>query len=246
MHESALPDSPFPSFRVKTKAYHVALARRSSHHHQPAFILGAPRQPPAPTYAAVFRVFQRQRRATALWRSFEGSSDLKACCSSASTASSSSADAAWRPSMGDLFARDRYRRRCVSYPTQPSLAVSSGSVRALSTRRSGGGYEENTTKSVPFGVDVASAKDSPNTEATEDANTRKAFGDTGNSAAAVVELEPLVERVASALKQRCSVRGGDLVRIFFRFHWATKSFRVHVDTTLLKARFQSRKKLNRA
>lgn len=30
--------------------------------------------------------------------------------------------------------------------------------------------------------------------------------------AAVAELEPLVERVASTLEQRCGVRGGDLVR----------------------------------
>lgn len=38
-------------------------------------------------------------------------------------------------------------------------------------------------------------------------------GGGDGSSAAVLELEPMVERVASALKQRCSVRGGDLVRM---------------------------------
>ena len=38
-------------------------------------------------------------------------------------------------------------------------------------------------------------------------------GGSNDLTAAVLELEPLVERVASALEQRCGVRGGDLVRI---------------------------------
>lgn len=37
-------------------------------------------------------------------------------------------------------------------------------------------------------------------------------GGCDDLSAAVFELEPLVERVASALEQRCGVLGGDLVR----------------------------------
>lgn len=44
-------------------------------------------------------------------------------------------------------------------------------------------------------------------------------GGDDDLSAAILELEPLVERVASALEQRCGVRGGDLVRVFWdRFH----------------------------
>lgn len=38
-------------------------------------------------------------------------------------------------------------------------------------------------------------------------------GASDNASASGLELEPLVERVASALEQRCGVRGGDLVRL---------------------------------
>lgn len=46
-----------------------------------------------------------------------------------------------------------------------------------------------------------------------DGSSDDSCGGSDDSSAAVLELEPLVERVASALEQRCSVRGGDLVRI---------------------------------
>ena len=38
-------------------------------------------------------------------------------------------------------------------------------------------------------------------------------GASDDASAAGLELDPLVERVASALEQRCGVRGGDLVRL---------------------------------
>lgn len=59
-------------------------------------------------------------------------------------------------------------------------------------------------------------------------------GGAGDLSGAVLESEPLVKRVASALEQRCNVRGGDLVRILgtvFGFVWVGKC------TAVVVARF---------
>lgn len=63
---------------------------------------------------------------------------------------------------------------------------------------------------APRGISISGSRQS--CDAGSDDNFAGASGD---SSAAVLELEPepLVERVASALEQRCGVRGGDLVRM---------------------------------
>lgn len=47
-----------------------------------------------------------------------------------------------------------------------------------------------------------------------DGSSGHSSGGNDDLSAGVLELEPLVERVTSALEQRCNVRGGDLVRMF--------------------------------
>lgn len=63
---------------------------------------------------------------------------------------------------------------------------------------------------APRGISISDSRQS--CDAGSDDNF---VGASDDSSAAVLELEPepLVERVASALEQRCGVRGGDLVRM---------------------------------
>ncbi|CAM9157533.1 unnamed protein product, partial [Hapterophycus canaliculatus] len=201
------------------KAYPAALARRSSYHHQPAFIIGTLHQQLGPTEAGISGFCQRRRRARSARQSSNGVSVLKSSGSSAPATFLSSADSAWRTASGGQLLRDRHRHRCVSRTVQPSLGHSSGSVRALgSSARTYDSYKQETSKALAAGVDAASAESSSSKRVGEGTSSHSSglkcgFGDDDDSPAAGLELEPLVERVASALKERCSVRSGDLVLV---------------------------------
>ncbi|CAN0250284.1 unnamed protein product [Scytosiphon promiscuus] len=206
------------------EAHPIAIARRSSYHHQPAFTIGSLHQQFVPPEAAIIGVCRRQRRAPPTWRSSKGVLDLNGCCPSASAASTPSAVTAWRTSSGSLFARDRFRYRCVSHAAQHGSRIFSGSVRALggassSSSSSGAGDTQGTRNYLPVESEAATTEGSPCGEAVqEDATRRKkgskcAFDDVGDSSASGSDSKPLVEHVASALKQRCSVRSGDSVLV---------------------------------
>lgn len=94
------------------------------------------------------------------------------------------------------------------------------SSSSTSSTNTGGGdnspnTQEEARKTSTAGADVATRDDA---RAEEEFVGREDDPDRGNlntSPAGVLEMgQPLVERVASALEQRCSVRGGDLVRVF--------------------------------
>lgn len=117
----------------------------------------------------------------------------------------------WRLSKGGLQCTGQRPRRC-------NFGHDARSSSALSSRRGSSSWdEEASTAAIAAGKDIASPVDRrPN----EGLDPRRDGGSDDNpdadpeSSAAAFELEPLVERVASALEQRCSVRGGDLVRSF--------------------------------
>lgn len=193
----------------------MALTRRFSHHHQPAFILGALQQQLVPTEPAVFRVFQRKRPTPPKRQSSNGVSDLKDCCTLAPAACFSPGHTAWRTSTDGSCARDRHQHRRVFRTVQHSLAIRSSSARALSSSSSsnGGGCSQEMSTPLPVDVGVANTESGRRKEAVQ--GSKCGVDDDHDSSAARVESMLLVDRVASALKQRCSVRGGDLVRTKF-------------------------------
>lgn len=82
-----------------------------------------------------------------------------------------------------------------------------------------------STKDVAVGKDAANRDDIRSNKAAKeidrhDDRSDDEYYDVDDSSVAVSELEPLVERVASALEQHCRVRGGDLVRIVCQFRMA--------------------------
>lgn len=91
------------------------------------------------------------------------------------------------------------------------------SLRTISSSRGSSSSGEDASAAVAVGEDTASTELRRRNEELarrRDGSSNDNDDDGLESPAAALELEPLVERVARALDQRCSVRGGDLVRIF--------------------------------
>jgi len=186
-----------PLFFCQRKAYPVALVGRSSHH-RPAFVANALHRLSL-SRAASISSRQRLRRVPPM---YQGVNNRPAAPTAAS---------AWGSSKGGLHCTGHRPRRC-SFGDD---ARSSSSICSCSGDSSWD--EEASTAGVAAGKDSASRA----VRLRKKGLDRRRDGGSGNntddgheSSAAALELEPLVERVASALQQRCSVRGGDLVRSY--------------------------------
>ncbi|CAM9793055.1 unnamed protein product, partial [Ectocarpus fasciculatus] len=201
------------------EAYPVALSGRCIHH-RPGFIVNTlQRPPPSPVFwGGRQRPRQAPRRSTST-----RASGLAAFCPPALEPSASVATIAWRSSSGGL------------YPTESPWYRQGPSATAAAVRYSGGCFSEgihcpssrrsSSISSSSSGGEAQEEAREASTAGASDATRDKARAeeevvghsddgeDLSTSMAGVLGMEPLVERVASALAQRCSVRGGDLVLV---------------------------------
>ncbi|CAB1097602.1 unnamed protein product [Ectocarpus sp. CCAP 1310/34] len=202
------------------KAYPVALAGRCIHH-RPGFMANTLQQPLSSP--AFWGGRQRPRQAPRQ-SSSTLALGLSSFCPPALEPSASAATTAWRSSTGRLYATECPRYRHGPLVTSAAVRYSggcfSGGIRCLSSRRSssrssntsGGEAQEEARETSTAGATV-STRDKARAEG-EFVGHEDDGEDLGTSIAGGSEMEPLVERVASALEQRCSVCGGDLVRVF--------------------------------
>lgn len=221
------PSLPLP----RLKAHPVALARRPGHHH-PAFIFTAQRQRPAARASSPFCDRQRLRWAPPTHQSFSTRTPdvCVCCCSLAMPASFSPAATAWRSSKDGLHPVKLRRDGRVSAPsslTPLPCAVHFNArcfgddVRGPSSGGRSSSYKQESTKHFAIGEDVTNRDGSlSNKKAAEEVDRRDDFADDEHddndiSPVPVPKLEPLVERVASALEHHCCVHGGDLVCVMY-------------------------------
>lgn len=116
----------------------------------------------------------------------------------------------WRSSKGGLKCAGHQPRRC-------HFGDDARSSSTVSSRGTDNWGEEASTAAVAAEKDTARTVVRLPNEGLDPRRDRGSDDNTGDdheSSAASLELEPLVEQVASVLQQRCSVRGGDLVREF--------------------------------
>ncbi|CAN0479141.1 unnamed protein product, partial [Ectocarpus sp. 8 AP-2014] len=201
-------------------AYPVALAGRCIHH-RPGFMVNTLQQPllsPA-FWGGLQRPRQAPRRSSstlALGLSF--------CCPPALEPSASVATTAWRSSSGGLYATESPWYRHGPSATTAAVRYSGGcfsdGIRCSSSRRSssrssntsGCEAQEEARETSTAGATVATRGKA---RAEGDFVGHEGDGeDLSTSMAGGSEMEPLVERVASTLEQRCTVCGGDLVCVF--------------------------------
>lgn len=213
----ALCVSTSPPYR--NKAYPVALSGRCIHH-RPGFIVNTLQQPPP---SPVFWGGRQRPRQAPRRSASTRASGLTAFCPPALEPSASVATIAWRSSSGGLYPTESPWYRQGPSATAAAVRYSGGcfseGIRCPSSRRSssissssGGGeaQEEAREASTAGASDATRDKARAEEEVVGHVDDGK---DLSTSMAGVLGMEPLVERVASALAQRCSVRGGDLVRV---------------------------------
>ncbi|CAM9365782.1 unnamed protein product [Ectocarpus sp. 4 AP-2014] len=201
------------------EVYPVALAGRCIHH-RPSFMVNTLQQPlSSPAFwDGRQRLRQAPRRSSstlALGSTF--------FCPPALEPSASVGTTAWRSSSGGLYATESPWYRHGPSATAAAVRYSGGclsdGIRCSSSRRSstsssitsGGEAQEEARGTSTAGATVAT---SDKARAEEEFVGHEDHGeDPSTSMAGGSEMGPCVERVASALEQRCSVCGGDLVLV---------------------------------